>query len=258
MADSGLDRDGPGALRPRAVFELDRRALEWAGGSVQRLEDAFDEVFGVLPCGDDVVSSSLPPEILPFLSRGREGPHFGHLVLAPELGLADAPVVLFGPEEPVRVFASSTRDALAQLALLQAEEDDELDLPLARGLAVALDLPERPAPAPRSFVPEIPVGYRWRPGRDGLGVLARASAFGPDEVPLQEGLSLAEIDTWTSRLLYAGLPAAACAVLKDAFSVGHAQPATWDRLARAWVASYEALDRPGLADRVRRRTARFG
>lgn len=258
MADSRPLSAGLGGLRPEILSSLERAALGWAGGSVQRLEDAFDEAFGVLPCDDDVLTSGVPPEIVPLVSSGLDGPHFGFLVMAPELGQEDALVVSFGPDRPVRPFAKSTREAFARLAELRAEEDDELDPRLVRDLSAALDLPAAIPPPPSSFVPRPPVGYRWRPGRDGIGVLAAAAAFGPVAIPDQPGLSLAEIDAWTSRLVYDGFPAAACAVLRDTFTLGHAQPATWDRLARAWASSYEALGRVGLADQVRRRTARFG
>lgn len=249
---------GLGALRPEVTSTLERDALAWAGGSVQRLEDAFDEVFGVLPCGEDVITSDLPPEVVPLLSSGVDGPHFGYLILAPELGREDGLFVSFGPGRPVRPFAPTTRDALARLAALRAEEDDDLDLPLVESLARALRLPESPGPAPSNLVPSVPLGFRWRPGRDGIGVLAPASRFGDAEIPDLPGLSLAEIDAWTNRLVYEGLPAAACAILRDTFVVGHAQPSTWNRLARAWAATYEELGRPGLADQVRRRSARFG
>lgn len=248
---------GLGDLRPEVLSSLERAALDWAGGSVQRLEDAFDEAFGALPCDDDVLGSDVPPEVVPLVSSGLDGPHFGFLVMAPEIDRIDAPVVSFGPGRPVRPFAASTRAAFARLAELEAEHNDELDDRLVDDLAAALELPAASAP-PEAFVASIPVGYRWRRGRDGIGVLAAAAAFGPTVIPDQPGLSLAEIDQWASRLLYDGFPAAACAVVRDAFTVGHGQPATWNRLARTWAASYEALNRPGLADQVRRRTARFG
>jgi len=253
-----LPSEGLGSLRPRALETLERAALAWAGGSLQRLEDAFDEVFGVLPCGDGVLSSGVPPEVLPLVSFGREGPHFGYVLRAPELEFDDAPVVSFGADRSVRPFARTTADAFVRLAALRAEEDDELDPRLAEALCAALELPARAAPRPTDLRPEVPVGYQWRPGRDGIGVLARKVDFGSEPIPSLEGLSLGEIDAWTSRLLHAGLPAAACALLRDAFALGHGRPATWDRLAPSWVASYRALERPGLAEQVKRRTARFG
>jgi hypothetical protein len=258
VADARPLSAGLGGLRPEILSSLERSALDWAGGSVQRLEDAFDEAFGVLPCDDDVLTSDVPPEIVPLVSSGLDGPHFGFLVMTPELGREDALVVSFGPARLVRPFAKSTREAFARLAELHAEEDDEIDPRLVQSLSTALDLPRMPTRAPSTFVPSVPVGYRWRPGRDGIGVVAAAAAFGPGPISDEPGLSLAEIDAWTSRLVYDGFPAAACAVLRDTFTLGHAQPATWDRLARSWASTYEALGRVGLAEQVRRRTARFG
>jgi len=245
-------------LRPEIVTSIEIDALAWAGGSVQRLEDAFDEVLGALPAGEEALSSDVPPEVVPLLSRGAEGPHFGYLVLTPEIGREDAPMVSFGPGRPVRALAPTTREGLARLVLHRAAEDEDLDVHLADDLCQALRLPAQPrGPSPR-FVMDVPLGYRWRPGRDGIGVLAATAQFGDAPVPDDPGLSLGEIATWAGRLLYEGLPAAACAILRDAFTVGHAQPATWSRLASAWADSYEALGRPGLADQVRRRTGRFG
>ena len=248
---------GLGALRPPVLSGIETAALHWAGGSVQRLEDAFDEVFGVLPCGTEVIAADTPPEIVPLVSSGREGPHFGYLVRAPELGGVDAPIVSFGSGLALRPFARTTREALSRLALIRFEQDEDADPDLTESLAAALGLTQPDAPS-ASLEPEIPVGYRWRPGRDGVGVLAPTARFGDDAVPNDEGLSLSEIDAWTERLLYEGLSAAACAVLRDAFTTGYAQPATWTALARGWAQSYEALGRPGLAEQVRLRSGRFG
>ncbi len=244
-------------LVPRALIDLESALASLVGDSLQRLEDLLDDAFGVVMPPEDAVGIDTPLEVFPFASRGREGPHYAHVVRAPELGLVDAPVVRLDGTGRPHDFASSTAHAFSRLLAEHSEDDEDGDPEVARAVRHALRLPSLPD-FNLSKVPELPSSYRLRPGLDGVGVAAPRRTFGPSPIPTDSGLSLDEIDRWSTRLLYDDLPGAALCVLKDACFAGRRRSATWTRLGSLWSRAYEALERPGLAREVRRRSARFG
>jgi hypothetical protein len=175
----------------------------------------------------------------------------GWVIPAPELGITDHPVALFGQDPGARVIGRDTRAGLEfmlSLGLRQqslAAEDREL---IAR-LAAELDVhptPEFGITTDRRTVtvplePAVPDGWRHEPGGSGIGVLAPADAFADwDRWPVDLLADAAE-------LLDDGFPATALLALTDAFHDDHTQ---FSALYPLWARAYHDLDRSALAERL--------
>jgi hypothetical protein len=101
-------------------------------------------------------------------------------------------------------------------------------------------------PTPAIF--DIPAGWRYEPGDDGVGVLAAADAFA-DRMPIEFGEGAADQALAAAdRLLDAGNPATALLGLKNTFA---AMPTCYfTDLKPLWAQAYRDLGRAQLADRL--------
>lgn len=227
--------------------EIDVRMRAQAGAGEARLEG---DVAGELCYGRWV-----PFELVPFAWQGGDALHYGHLVMAEELGEQDWPAGSFAPQElTVSWLGDDTREALQNLLATTAafpqvpwsREEKALHervvgaLELAPGEVLRLG-----ARSERRLTPRVPPGYRHVVGRTGVGVLARADAFGdvdPAAVPFEI------IEERAEELLASGSPASALLLLQ--LQRAEADRAGERDACERMVRVYRALGRPTMAARV--------
>lgn len=231
--------------------ELDGRVLAQleVGRSIEPVDP---ECAGELAYGRWV-----PFEVVPFAWQGGDALHYGHLVMAEELGAQDWPAVSFAPEETVISWlGDDTAQAIANL-LSTEEAHEPADVPdrdalrLSRvELARVLGLPagevlRRGARSGRRATPVVAEGYRYVADRTGVGVLAPERAFAALDVST---VPFEALEDRAVAALQDGHTATALQLLalqrRDAD--GEGERAACERM----VAVYEALGRPTLARRV--------
>lgn len=199
----------------------------------------------------------VPFEVVPFAWQGGDALHYGHLVMAEELGDEDWICVSFAPaDEVVSWLGDDTAHALANLlATTEAHEDadaddrDALRAERAR-LTAALALPVgqvlgRGARSRRRAAPHVPAGYRHVGGRTGVGVLAPEHAFSALDVAT---VAFEALEDRAAAALSEGHPATALQLLalQRREADGEGERSACERM----IAAYEALRRPVMARRV--------
>lgn len=218
-----------------------------------------------------------PPEFVPFGSLG-DGGDIGWLVLAPELGRPDHPVVLAGGHDHgVTLIGADTRTGLEFMlsrALRRWREDPVPEPPAGRdpevwlaqnkwridGRAQDRRLVDRLAAALRvhpetvredvehDIVFDVPEGWRHEPGADGIGVLAPADAYAERQPVAAEDPALEPELIAAACWLDDGHPATALLALKDTFVNGPS--CYFADLRPLWERAYRDLGRPEHADRL--------
>lgn len=91
--------------------------------------------------------------------------------------------------------------------------------------------------------PEVPVGWRYEPTGDGIGVLADAAAFAPDHVQADQTWDADDCWPLSQQFLADGYPASALCVLK---SLTYYEPTTVQLMHKA----YQKLGRELHAERA--------
>ncbi|NJK88059.1 MAG: hypothetical protein HC923_00805 [Myxococcales bacterium] len=238
--------------------ECEAALVSFAGGSAQRAEDLFDEAFGILPWDPEVSVLHVPVEVRPFASAGLEGPHYGAVVPMPEIGETQSPIVRFEDDGRMVVFARSADEMLRRLLETRLEDDEDADVELLRRIAEVLRLPPVAERAPSDLRLPIPLGYRFAPTHDGIGVYAPAARWRQPEDPYREGLTLAEVQKLVDRLTHDGQWGSALVLLKNACYLGRRDASVWRMLGSMWADTYARLGREELAKEVRRRIGRYG
>lgn len=182
-----------------------------------------------------------PIEILPFCWNGGDGLHYGWAVLAPELDADDYVCVSFAPvDDEAAWLGDDTREALENLLVgrladwtahgreqgLMSPVEDE------RWTAVCCALDLRPdigfgqitpgARSERLIRPKVPLGWRYEPTEDGIGVLAESSAFAPETVRVDSPWDFDNYRPLARRFLADGFPGTALCVLKSLSYYDHA------------------------------------
>ncbi len=239
-----------GCAVPDALVTIVRIAHELASdGTIARLR-AYRHPAPLALAGDAARYATTPPELFPIAATGADGEHWGYLVHAPELPYDDYPVATYCPMDGdgVLPLGLDTRDAWSRFLA-----DVEADVPaaLARRITCALRLDVPTSVLPERIVPSCPAGWRYVATADGSGVLAPSSAF-DDEVLAREGDALDDVAAAAERALLRGRPATALLRIKEACWRSPESEALRIRLCKTWIAAYEALGRPQLADVIRR------
>lgn len=231
------------ALPPIArdgLFELESR--------IDDLDLTEDDAAGELAYGRWV-----PFEVVPFAWQGGDALHYGHLVMAEELGELDWMTVSFAPsDEVVSWLGDDTAEGLANLlATAELFDREERSEPVPRAaLAATLRLPAgaalgRGARSGRRATPRIPPGYHFERGARGVGVLAPHASFSglaPASVPFET------IEDAASAALADGHAGTALLLLQlmRAEADGAGERDACERM----IAVYAALGRPTMARRV--------
>jgi|GEM_PF-2378524 len=168
---------------------------------------------------------STPPELFVFGAPGVDGIHYGFIVHDPAV-------------QPHALGAFNPMHAEAGVRALS------LEVLRGEGGDVVFD-PHWPA-----VEPAVPEGWRHMPSRDGIGVLAPASAFGETpEVELGHYAALAPVERAATLALMKGFPATSLWLLREFFAHNHGGDAVAARAAlRLMAQAYRALQRPLLAD----------
>jgi hypothetical protein len=227
-------------LRPyeewETPFELAWQKLRWL------FELDIDVVYSCLTfeeprdrerAASELYYASTPFEIVPVSRNGGDGLHYDWVVHAPERDALDFPMVSFAPgDEGGAVWlGDDTAEGLANLLVgrrlgwalwEQGRPDPALD---ARWAAIVGAIGREPeldhaaitpgARSARALVPTIPDGYRFEPGPDGIGVLARAEAFGDLDVGHEPTHTISWLWDDAERLHDAGAFAGALVRLKQ-------------------------------------------
>ncbi|MFC7582664.1 hypothetical protein ACFQYP_01755 [Nonomuraea antimicrobica] len=198
------------------------------------------------------------PEFVPFGSLG-DGTCIGWAVPAPELGGADHPVVLVGPDEPGAVVVGQDTRAGLEFMLSRtlrrwrerppSRDDRELLDRLVAEVGLRPD-PDRELATDAPIPFEVPAGWRHESSADGIGVLAPDDAFTDEgavvaDVPWGKPWALEPVLDDASQLLDAGYPATALLGLRDTF---HTSYPYFSELRPLWARAYRDLGRPQLAE----------
>lgn len=226
--------------------DLDVRLLAQLEGS-EPIDVTDAELAGELSYGRWV-----PFEVVPFAWQGGDALHYGHLVMAEELGGADWPCVSFAPEDlVVSWLGEGAAHALANLlATTEAHDDGDACAAERARLTARLGLPEgevlkRGARSGRRAVPDVPPGYRHVVGGTGVGVLAPERSFADLDVA---SVPFEALEDRAAAALADGHAATALQLLalqrQDADGAG--ERAACEQM----IAVYEALGRPVMARRV--------
>lgn len=234
---------------------LDERTKRELASWLARFDANDPQMAGELSYGRWV-----PFEVVPFAWQGGDALHYGHLVMAEELGLRDWMAVSFAPEETiVSWLGDDTSHALANMLATRgahdaADEVEPVEIERAREaravLSLALGLPagevlSRGARSKRRAVPSVPPGYRHTVGREGVGVLAPVQAFADLDAA---SVDFEALEDRAAAALADGHPATALELLarQRREADGEGERAACERM----VAVYEALGRPIMARRV--------
>jgi predicted DNA-binding WGR domain protein len=176
-----------------------------------------------------------PFEISTYSYNGGDGLEYAWAVHAPELDREDQPMVSWAPvdSDGALLLGRTTREGLTALMVAahldwQSSKDDYPEPPPSKraewkpivkilGRAPKLDdaRVKLGGRISEQLVPDVPKGWRFEPGPDGIGVLAPSDAFGRkhfDEFRARDATDAAceEAD----RLLAAGAPAGALVLAK--------------------------------------------
>jgi Tetratricopeptide repeat len=202
-----------------------------------------------------------PFELSPVSWNGGDGLHYDWVVHAPELDLADFPMVSFAPldDDGAVWLGDDTGQGLAHLLVgrrkgsLKFEREDPLGSPAWQALVDLIGRSPDPddaritagARSDIACVPPIPEGYRFEDGPDGVGVLALNEHFGTlDFAAMPDHVAL--FDREARRLMEEGSHAGALVLLKNMRA--------WDPSDAAIVArmreAYLGLGRPMHAARA--------
>jgi hypothetical protein len=222
--------------------------------------------------GRDLVTSECrytltPPELCPFASMGVDGDHDGYVIHAPELGNDDYPVGGYVPMDSCGVWliGNNTIKAIEHYLSCTLEFEgkqitDAKDAQTLRSVQVLAQTLRIDPTAERAYensgpdgrglpiIPKAPVGWRFLPSSDGVGVLAPEAAFGPDPLltcPMEPVDSVRIADDAFSR----NYPAAALYYLREAFW-NTCDVQIQQGICRRLILVYHALSRPFLAEVV--------
>lgn len=211
-------------------------------------------------------------EFLPFASSNVDGVEYGLLVHAPELELEDHPVVEFGPreaEQSLQLVGLDCRAGLQRLLcraqwLVEAGLDARW-LPilganhgrvltqriekLSTELGCSLDTSDITSPvyeAAGEVEPDVPDGWRYVASSDGVGVLAPANAFAPQEAPVDDA-GLTKVLSLCEAALAEDHPATALLLGREALHQRKDDPDEVAPLEELMCRALRALHRPMLA-----------
>lgn len=207
-------------------------------------------------------------ETLPFASNGGDGLYYAWAVLAPELDRADYPCVSFAPVDDggAAWLGRDTREGLANLLVGNVRgwerfgQANGAASPVADprwgalidrfGLVpdLASTLITAGARSRQKLEPEVPLGWRWEPAPDGLGVLAPAERFAPSPPIISSKARPADLVKQARALLRAGHAASALSVLK----VSRQRSSTHGATVEAMRDAYATLGREMHASRAAR------
>jgi len=221
-----------------------------------------------------------PVEMFVFGSPQVDGIQYGLLIHAPELGLADHPVVELCPRgggEAPRRLAAYCREgfevlmsrALAGRTAELAGYSDGPRTPrerlerfevFARAVGVEPDALRGRAccydPALPTVTPDVPPGWRFEPAVDGVGVLAPAALFAPAspdvDVDVDADCDLSAVVAAARRHLADGHPASALLVARAALFENWYIAGCFETLRPVLERAYLDLGRPLLADQLSR------
>jgi predicted DNA-binding WGR domain protein len=209
----------------------------------------------------------VPFEVIPFAWQGGDSLHYGHLVLAEELGATDWPAVSYAPcDDGVRWLGDDTREALANLiategkfAALDAKENDEdpedvrwyarqrartaRELGLPPGQALT-----RGARSNRAPKPEVPKDYRYVTAKNNVGILAPAKFF---DMNLDvNAIAVDDLEGKAKQLLCDGYPASALELMRILRLREYYDKSGEMVACEQMVSIFEAMGRPIMARRV--------
>jgi hypothetical protein len=226
---------------------------------------------------------NFPFELFPFGGPGIDGISYGFVVHAPELEAEDYPVGEFCPADGEGVFrlGENTRrgfefmiaralkhlspEAVNAFYENKLTENDQIYWAdyrkrarrKAEGLAKLLDIDPFNCKVEKKYrsrkvKPKIPKGWRLETSWDGIGALAPKDKFAPDfghsDIPDFENID--EELNFVRDFLRRGFPATALWVMRENYWDSSFNEKYFAQLAPLWAESYEALNRPLLAERV--------
>lgn len=249
------------------------RVVQWVHAQCEKQPEAFGNwllpALGFRLGGADLRTPATPAEFFP-IGEMPTGTVLGYVVHAPELGADDYPVATFDERtgDAVALVGRTTREALETLAAAQLAADEIRGSALARheqhlALARLLALPEiTPDKARRRWdteggplpvVPEVPPGYVYWPGTDGVGTLVPRAAVRngarptykvsrPLEFFLEAGLTALE----------QRLPGLALFYVREGLTLHAGSDDCYLLLGGPLADAYDQLGRAGLAHIARR------
>ena len=256
------------ALRSRAGFAVPQPFVEIATKFAERagnIEEGLALLEDVLPLSIcHVVEDryeTMPIEFFPFLATGGDGHCYGYVVHAPELGPDDYPMGSMVPgERDGVIFAGNTTIAAIEnmISYMHSWPDrfHNIDLPWLATIGL------HPNPAKAQYArwhtgteytrpsPPLPDGWRHVMTRDGIGVVAPASAFsGEGAAELPEGTSLTQYIAAADAKAAAGHCGSALCHLKEAWWRWYFSPdADIRQVKQRLVETYHKLGKALLAD----------
>src|SRR5262245_36378016 len=185
-----------GMAPPRPLVEIATKFAERGGNIAQGLELFEDTVdMRLCHCIDDRYDT-MPIEFFPILDTGGDGECFGYVVHAPELQLDDYPMASMVPGENNGVIFAGDTTPIAIENMIARMRDrpegfDDVDLAWLATIGLRPDRATASRLIGNEWVrpsPQVPDGWSHLMTSDGVGVVARASQFGPDETePLPRG-----------------------------------------------------------------------
>lgn len=212
---------------------------------------------------------AIAPEFFEFAATGMDGITFGLLVHAPELGATDYPIARSCPDDEPYVWirgltvASGFESVLSEVygywkydVYYKENPPSKKRKQQAETLAQLLDIVPQAAEfsaLKRDWVVPAPAGWRYEPSSDGVGVLAPASLFAPN----QENIEVYG-DDWQATMKMActyleqNYPATALLALREAYIKNWFEESILNEIAPLWIQVYHALGRPLLAEAVQK------
>jgi len=223
-----------------------------------------DSLLTHLAYGDDYEPGELhysghPFEVIPLFWNGGDGLHYGVAWYDEKLGPEHPPAVSYAPVDDHAVWlGDNATDGLRNLLAWYAHKvmagSDYEQKYREKGEAMArvldLDVSTLPELTPgarsaRPVNPVVPDGWRWVPGRRGIGTLAPIETFAPGDLPDHGWDDGAWLEA-SEQALAKGFPGTALVAARAAYraSTGEVEAA------KAMGEAYAALGRTPLVERV--------
>lgn len=227
--------------------------VEWiydeSSGDPYRCDDYFTKFVGLYAADGRAHYAFTPCEMFPFAATGVDGAHYGYLVHAPELDVADYPVCGYCPidSDGVSIEGSNTYDGLA--LIISVWGDPQL-CPASPDWHTALNkvgiIEERDDIDLVSII-AIPQGWKFLQSSDGVGVLAPSKLFGSPPVSIDPSGPIETFVTAADGAIKAGHLATALYYLREAYWFTWFNQPKPIYLCERLCEVYHKLGRPSLA-----------
>ena len=255
---------------PEFFAEMMRFFWIRADGDPERCLILFDEVIGFYPTNGSTRYQQTPPELFPFGHPGCDGVHYGWVVHVPDVDSVDYLVGEICPMDGDGVFrlGLDTRDAIESLLSDYGDNTSGPPNPTRTELLHEFKLELSPDKARnrydanghgRPISPKPPTGWRFLQSSDGVGVLAPAGLFSPDEV--LKGSYNISAETFLEKARLADedrFPATALYYLREGYWYHWTDQKWLRKFATEMISIYDALGRPHLGRVVSRSLREFG